>query len=349
MSKKINRFNCTCCGIDKHERDFYASQTYIYEHTGKLPVCKQCIWKYVIKEDDDYDIERMKDILQMLDKPMKHDLLEASDEEAKRDNKNTFKVYMKNLGLRQNRHLRWKDSDVANIKNTNHADKKENIKISNEKSSKEPSESDIKNREDVLRMLGYDPFETESEEDKIYLSNRLVDFLDESTLEDSFKLPAVIEIIKSFNQIDKLNHAISKIISDVGSVQSNSGSIKSLMDTKNNILKTVLKLAEDNAISVKHSTNKSKGAGTLTGIIKKLQEIGFEEADVNAFDIDTSEGMRQVADLSNESIIKQLQFDENDYTEMIIEQRELINELNQKAERLEEELRLLKKEKMKNM
>lgn len=348
MSKKISRFNCTCCGIDKHERDFYASQTYIYEHAGKLPVCKQCIWKYVIKEDDDYDIERMKDILQMLDKPMKHDLLDASDEEAKRDNKNTFKVYMKNLGLRQNRHLRWKDSDTLNVKIADNTSKKEDKKKDNKK-SKETSESDIKNREDVLRMLGYDPFDTENEEDKTYLFNRLVDFLDEGTLEDSFKLPVVIEITKSFNQIDKLNYAISRIISNADAVQSNSGSIKSLMDTKNNLLKTVLKLAEDNAISVKFSTNKSKGAGTLTGIIKKLQEIGFEEADVNAFDIDTSEGMRQVADLSNESIIKQLQFDENDYTEMMIEQRELINELNQKAERLEEELRLLKKEKMKSM
>ncbi|HYK73843.1 MAG TPA: hypothetical protein VEV44_12095, partial [Pseudoneobacillus sp.] len=79
-------------------------------------------------------------------------------------------------------------------------------------------------------------------------------------------------------------------------------------------------------------------------IIKTLQEKGFEEGEVNLFDVETSKGMRQVADLSNKSIVSQLQFDENDYTEMILEQREIIQELDSKVIKLEEENRLLKKE-----
>jgi hypothetical protein len=105
-----------------------------------------------------------------------------------------------------------------------------------------------------------------------------------------------------------------------------------------------MKLAAENGISVKHNNQKSKGAGTLSGIIKTLQEKGFEEAEVNLFDIETAQGIKQVADLSNKSIINQLQFDENDYTSMIIEQREIIQELDAKVIKLEEENRLLKKE-----
>jgi hypothetical protein len=105
-----------------------------------------------------------------------------------------------------------------------------------------------------------------------------------------------------------------------------------------------MKLAAENGISVKHNTQKSKGAGTLTGIIKTLQEKGFEEGEVNLFDIETSQGIRQVSDLSNKSIVAQLQFDENDYTSMLMEQREIIQELDNKVMKLEEENRLLKKE-----
>jgi uncharacterized protein YprB with RNaseH-like and TPR domain len=108
------------------------------------------------------------------------------------------------------------------------------------------------------------------------------------------------------------------------------------------MLASVLALAKDNGISVNHNNTKSKGAGTLSGIIKTLQEKGFTESDINLFDIETLGGIKQVADESNKSILQQLMFDENDYTEMIKEQRVLIEDYRSKYEKLEEEHRLLK-------
>ena len=46
--------------------------------------------------------------------------------------------------------------------------------------------------------------------------------------------------------------------------------------------------------------------------------------------------------MSNKSILEQLMFDENDYTEMIKEQRILIDDYKNKYQKLEEENRLLK-------
>ena len=179
--------------------------------------------------------------------------------------------------------------------------------------------------------------------DKKYLFNRLVDMLDESTLEDNVKLMSTIEIVKGFNQIDKINEVIAKITQDLGKIASNNGGLKTLIDTKKNLMSTVLKIAEDNGISTKFNTNKSKGSGTLSGMIKKLNEIGLDEIKVNLYDIQTAKGMEQVADISNNSIMKQLQFDENDYADMVAWQRDELVKLRKEKEKYEEELRILKK------
>ena len=71
-------------------------------------------------------------------------------------------------------------------------------------------------------------------------------------------------------------------------------------------------------------------------------ENDFKNIEVNLFDINTSQAMKQIADLSNQSILDQLTWDANDYTHMIKEQREMIVSLNEKLDAQTEENRLLK-------
>ena len=52
--------------------------------------------------------------------------------------------------------------------------------------------------------------------------------------------------------------------------------------------------------------------------------------------------MKQVADISNKSIIQQLMLNENDYVDMIKDQKQLIQDLDDKSIKLEEDNRLLK-------
>ena len=77
-------------------------------------------------------------------------------------------------------------------------------------------------------------------------------------------------------------------------------------------------------------------------MMKKLGELDLDEAKVNLFDIQTSSGMEQVAELSHKSIIKQLQFDENDYADMVAWQKDELYKITRDKEKLEEEVRLLK-------
>jgi hypothetical protein len=344
-SNNVEYKKCLKCERDRNiTKEFYMSNS--ANHLDKrYPICKSCIKSNLnIEENTGFHSEEFLDLFQNvmleMNRPFIYSLYSTSVEESKRENKELLGIYLKNV-LLNFRTMTWKDSEFSDTKN------ELGIHDDNSSSPTKVQVLDNRNKDDVLRMLGYDPFETETKEDRKYLYNRLVDFLDEGTLEDSFKLPAVIEIVKAFNQIDKINKALSIITSDTASLAKNVGGVKSLIDSKEKMLKSVLALAKDNGISVNHNNNKSKGGGTLSGIMKQLQEKGFEEAEVNLFDIETAKGIRQVADLSNQSIVAQLQFDENDYTQMIMEQREIIQEQDSKIMKLEEENRLIKKELLK--
>ncbi|WP_223821904.1 hypothetical protein [Paenibacillus peoriae] len=341
-SKKI----CISCEKSLALSYFYKSYNK-FDSDGRLSVCKNCL-----KNSIDYDdINTAKDILMQINRPFIHSLWISSEEESKLKNHDHFGIYMKTLGLPKYRELTWKDSDNG-FQSTS-----EDLDFDNNSKENEPvdyPDNDIlklefenQNKSDVIRMVGYDPFEYEHENDKRHLYNKLVDFLDESTLEDGFKLPTVIEIVKTFNHLDKLNNTISSLSADTKAIAQNAGMIKSLIDSKDKMYKSVLALAKDNGISVNHNNNKSKGSGTLSGIIKQLNEKGIDSAEINVFDIATSEGMKQVADISNRSIIEQLMLNENDYTEMIKDQKNMIESLRNRLEVLEEENRLLKIEKKK--
>lgn len=352
LSKKETKpkKKCSKCQKDKFvDRDYYMSNS--PRHADKrIGVCKQCVLNE-LKVNEETDllseeyIKKVQDILLEMNRPYIHSEWTSSVGEGKErsvDLTRVFGFYLKNINL-NHRDKDWRDSEFAN-----EVEEEDYKKINSANKSKKNEENGLhlelntQNEKDVLRLLGYDPFEYESEGDRSNLFNKLVDYLDESTLEDGFKLSSVIEIVRTFNQIDKINAAISKNMSDMKNFSKNAGSITALINAKDKMYKSVLDIAKENGISVKHATNKSKGAGTLSGIMKQLQEYDIHEASVNLFDINTAEGIRQVADLSNKSIMQQLQFDENDYSTMLQEQRELLLDSIEKAERLEEENRLLK-------
>jgi hypothetical protein len=336
---EVIRKKCLKCEKEKRmKEDFYMSNSPNHAD-NKFPVCKTCI-KENLKLDEPMSqeaIDSVKSILVEMNRPFLYTQWVSSVEESERTNRELFGMYYKNI-IFNYKSYGWKDSEFESKTLENEIIKSPTTEV------QDAVIVNNRDKDDILRLLGYDPFEYESNEDKKQLYSRLVDFLDESTLEDGFKLQAVIEIVKGFNQIDKINQAITTITNNSEKLSTNPGGISSLITAKKNILDSLMKLAAENGISVKHNNQKSKGAGTLSGIIKALQEKGFEEAEVNLFDIETAQGIRQLADLSNQSIVNQLQFDENDYTGMIIEQREMIQELDTKVMKLEEENRLLKKE-----
>ena len=124
----------------------------------------------------------------------------------------------------------------------------------------------------------------------------------------------------------------------------NAGEIKSYLDAKKNISATISQLAEQSCISLKHNKNSTKGENTWTGKVRIMKEMNLREAEVNIFDAETALGIAQVADISNASILKQINLDENDYVGMLMEQKKMIEDLNKSANEAIEKSRLLLRE-----
>jgi len=344
-------YKCTAiCGnsYDDQVKNFYNSNSLIVKNNnGRMTICKECIVKIyeflVAKYNYNYKLA-LYFVCSMCDVYFDASLYPAVEQQAINTGSIIVKTYFQKINsLPQYSSKTFADSTLLDVSAEIKVDNPLNLPVlAAPLPVPKKSDEDLQNREDVIRMVGYDPFENESLVDQKDLHNKLVDFLDESTLEDSFKLPIVIEIVKSFSQIDKLNQALANVMIDPTTMVAQSGSIKVLLETKDKMLRSILAMAKDNGISVAHAMNKSQGAGTLSGIIKKLQELGFEDSNVNLYDIETCDGMKQVADISNRSILEQIMLDENDYTQMIAEQRGMIQSLDSENIKVKEELRLLK-------
>ena len=350
VEKKI-KVECSCCGKNRILGYFYKSNSRMNTNRKKMTICKDCllqICRELIEESKDMKVGIYRTCM-YIDVPFFEKLLISAFDEVtvqdgeKRDISDdidsqvkVFQLYMKNVNsLNQYDGLSFENGEGINVK-------QEIGKMEDDKQISNTNDRDRQNEVDVIRILGYDPFETENKKDRKFLFNRLVDMLDDSTLGDNIKLMSVISIVKGFNQVEYIDQAIASFTRDTTQLGKNNGGIKSLIDTKKNLMQTILKTCEDNGISSKHNTNKAKGAGTLTGMVKELGEMNLKDSEVNLFDIQTAEGMQQCADMSNSSIKKQLQFDENDYSEMVAWQRDELYKLQQRESRLTEDNRLLK-------
>lgn len=358
VSKKEpkKKYLCPYCNTEKDETQFYMSSDPLVM-TGKTSMCKECAekiarnWDERTKEYHDCTKASVQEALERLDKPYLDKIWDASYFEYVNDNSgkkrtNIWAAYIKNIGMQQYRGMRWRDGDLFTSYKES-AIKQARQEVQNDElpeEDKEINEEYVKNRADVIRLLGYDPFEHEQEEDKPLLYSQLIGYLDTSgENDDMMRTSSAITIVRGFLQQAKLDDMIAKAMSSPN-VSNKSGEIKSYLDSKQKVSSTISQLAEQSCLSLKHNKNASKGENTFTGKTKKLKDMDLRSAENNAFDIGTCEGMRQVADISNASIMKQIHLDENDYTEMLGQQREMIVKLQREADENAEKARILLRE-----
>lgn len=350
--KESKKIKCTRCGAEKNSTEYYNSNSTLNRDTKKMSVCKECA-REIAFEFYSKDVDVMNAIFctcRLLDIPfiINSDngcnlFQKAVDKYADYDKTTPTYIqrvmgeYIKNINsLKQYTGFSFKDGTTT-------LQRVEEEKMDNNVEPEcETSKLDCQNEEDVIRLLHYDPFANENKQDRKFLFNKMVDFLNEEILEDPFKINSVIEIVKMYNQIEYLNDAISTFTKDTELLVENSSAIKELIAMKKNLNDTAMKLAEVNGISEKFNTKKSVGSGTLSGMMKKLNEIGLDSVQVNLFDIKTSEGMQQVAEQNANAIMKRLMLDESDYAELLAENRRRLENAIKEKETAEEELRLLK-------
>ena len=349
--EEVLSYVCPHCGVLKKKTEFYVSSDPAVRIGIAFP-CKACAEKIARGYNErsgkysDVTETTLKNALCYLDKPFLNVLYEASyaevhDDSLERPKTNMWAAYIKNVQMKQYNTLRWRDSDFFK---DGHSDITQNNNITNEYVSDNVADELDRNRKDVIRLIGYDPFEKELEEDKPLLYAQLIGYLDMSgNNDDMMRMSSAITIVRGYLQLQKLDDMIAKAMNNA-SKAGNAGEIKSYLDAKKNISSTISQLAEQSCISLKHNKNSTKGENTWTGKVRIMKEMNLREAEVNIFDAETAAGIAQVADISNASILKQINLDENDYVGMLMEQKKMIEDLNKSANEAIEKSRLLLRE-----
>jgi hypothetical protein len=336
---------CIKCKLSRRLQDFYVSSSDLYIDDGRYPVCRICINEKIPKCDPqsvEYS-EAIKSVLAELNKPFIVIMWKNSIEEASKLNrKEILGVYLKNIALNKlTKNLTFRESEQFDANSSTPS-----IPVQNPIDTEtvivdiELSLEDLRSKDDCIKLLGYDPFAGYAPFDQKFLYAELVPYLDEDTLEDQYKISVIIQLLNNSNQIRKMDLIINKLSTDQESLLNNHARIKDLSGIKATIAKNNNDLSKENAIAIKHRGDKKAGRSTLGYIMKDLRDLGFENAEEDYYDMKRAYGMKVTADISNQSIISQLNFDEKDVEDMFKQQRDMILELQNKNEELEERLRL---------
>ena len=342
---------CIVCNTLKRRDDFYVS-TDPMNKAGHTPICKLCAKKIALRTDKNGEeheptIESVCAALKMLNKPFINSLWDSSVQESEnlvagKVKHNPWTAYSKNVAMKNYIGMTWDDSDMFKEK-VIYEDEKTPQMIVEEHAGQDTYDDYIKNKQDVVRLLSYDPFEQEAISDQPFLYSQLLGLLDAGGDEndDMMRNASAISIVRGFLQSSKIDNAIANLMTDIKNIDKNSATIKSLQDSKSKITGIITDLAAESCISLKNNKNAKKGENTWTGKIKKIKDLDLRQGRVNGFDIETSKAMRQVMDLSHKSILQELKLDETDWSDMVAEQRDMIVKLQRKLDQYTEISRIL--------
>lgn len=352
------KYLCPYCMKEKKKTEFYIS-TDPRVLTGITSMCKDCVRKIALAWDDnrqEYGLctkQTVMNALEYIDRPFLSRLWDSSynewaNQETTLRRSTIWDAYIKNVGMKQYNGMRWRDGDLFQ---TYIEDAKQVVALENGNkdaaqtlvNSQEVDGEFEKNRKDVIRLLGYDPFEGEKLEDQPLLYSQLIGYLDAGGdgNDDMMRTSSAITIVRGFLQQAKLDDKLAKVMANTNA---NASEMKTLLDAKKNISATISQLAEQSCLSLKHNKNASKGENTWTGKIKKLKDLNLREAEVNGFDIGTCRGMQQVLEMSDASIMRQLALDESEWSDMVAEQRKMLISVQNERDVYKEINRILLRE-----
>ena len=352
------KYLCPHCLKEKKKSEFYAS-TDPRVLTGITSVCKECIRKIALDWDDNRqefglcNKQTVMNALEYIDRPFLNKLWDSSYAEwanTESQNRRTtiWDAYIKNVGMVQYRGMRWRDGDIfqtyiEDAKNVANIEAVQSSNIQLLADSQEVHTEFEKNKNSVIRLLGYDPFLSEKPEDQPLLYSQLVGYLDAGgdSNEDMMRTSSAITIVRGFLQQAKIDDRLAKVMANTNA---NPTEMKTLLAAKKDLGANISKLAEDSCLSLKHNKNASKGENTWTGKIKKLKDMDLREAEVNGFDIGTCRGMQQALEISDISIMKALALDESEWSEIVSDQRKLLVDTQRERDIYKEINRLLLRE-----
>ena len=353
-----DKYVCSCCGKalpqDKYFLAYNEGNLGRIEPNGKMHthICMDCcknLYEYLFYEKADKDGEKaMKWLCSYLN--IYYDdvgYLKAKKTMEEKDRKTHIveeymSVISRSATLKGKVFLESPDVDVNQNKGDSKADKIINSNTGNvpEDLEEEWSKADLEAKRQVIKMVGYDPFYFEIEKDRKILYKDLLGMMEQGMELDGLKVQAAIQIVLSFKNIRELNEKYRKKSDEDAPVSE----LKALSELKKKELETITSFSRDNGFGERYAISKAKGENTFSGIMAKMNEMKYENAILNMYDVETSKSINQAADASFAAIFNQLSMSEAEVYKTCQDQLKKILVLQRENATLAENLRLAKRE-----
>lgn len=353
-----DKYVCSCCGKalpqDKYFLAYNEGNLGRIEANGKMHthICMDCcknLYEYLFYEKADKDGEKaMKWLCSYLN--IYYDdvsYLKAKKTMEEKDRKTHIveeymSVISRSATLKGKVFLESPDIDVNQNQGDSKADKIINSNTGNvpEDLEEEWSKADLEAKRQVIKMVGYDPFYFEIEKDRKILYKDLLGMMEQGMELDGLKVQAAIQIVLSFKNIRELNEKYRKKSDEDAPVSE----LKALSELKKKELETITSFSRDNGFGERYAISKAKGENTFSGIMAKMNEMKYENAILNMYDVETSKSINQAADASFAAIFNQLSMSEAEVYKTCQDQLKKLLSLQRENATLTENLRLAKRE-----
>lgn len=353
-----DKYVCSCCGKalpqDKYFLAYNEGNLGRIEANGKMHthICMDCcknLYEYLFYEKADKDGEKaMKWLCSYLN--IYYDdvsYLKAKKTMEEKDRKTHIveeymSVISRSATLKGKVFLESPDVDVNQNKGDSKADKIINSNTGNvpEDLEEEWSKADLEAKRQIIKMVGYDPFYFEIEKDRKILYKDLLGMMEQGMELDGLKVQAAIQIVLSFKNIRELNEKYRKKSDEDAPVSE----LKALSELKKKELETITSFSRDNGFGERYAISKAKGENTFSGIMAKMNEMKYENAILNMYDVETSKSINQAADASFAAIFNQLSMSEAEVYKTCQDQLKKLLSLQRENATLTENLRLAKRE-----
>ena len=353
-----DKYVCSCCGKalpqDKYFLAYNEGNLGRIEANGKMHthICMDCcknLYEYLFYEKADKDGEKaMKWLCSYLN--IYYDdvsYIKAKKTMEEKDRKTHIveeymSVISRSATLKGKVFLESPDIDVNQNKGDSKADKIINSNTGNvpEDLEEEWSKADLEAKRQVIKMVGYDPFYFEIEKDRKILYKDLLGMMEQGMELDGLKVQAAIQIVLSFKNIRELNEKYRKKSDEDAPVSE----LKALSELKKKELETITSFSRDNGFGERYAISKAKGENTFSGIMAKMNEMKYENAILNMYDVETSKSINQAADASFAAIFNQLSMSEAEVYKTCQDQLKKLLSLQRENATLTENLRLAKRE-----
>lgn len=322
-------YRCLRCDASyESSRNFFINKnSELYQaNDGCVCICKKCVDAIYDSKLKKYNSVRRATIIvcAMLDIPFIRELFESV--------RNSAPVFEMGFYIRRLNNRQYSRKTFEYSISEGELDK--TVEQVNEKIEERWDKDELKVKNEIIELVGYDPFDSYPPNDRKILFAELAKFIGED--DDPWKTKQFIKAVVLDFQISRYD----KILARLDPIN-NANEYASISILKKDAVASLDKIAKENEISIKSRSNKEAGRSTLTYLMRDLREKNFEDAEEDYYNQLRSAGTQWAADMSAKAIMTNASFDENDRLDIQNKRNDLIKKLYQEVDDLKEKNRVL--------